>query len=92
MKKVTITINSEVYEIQDLGEQQLSSTHLRCPYLHCIMLHPAFIREYLGELSLHDGFDIACLVVDDGPGARSALIKRHYVFFHAAILSKQKAT
>ena len=29
MKKVTITINSEVYEIQDLGEQQLSSTHLR---------------------------------------------------------------
>ena len=29
MKKVTITINSEVDEIQDLGEQQLSSTHLR---------------------------------------------------------------
>ena len=29
MKNVTVTIDSEVYEIQDLGDQQLSSSHLR---------------------------------------------------------------
>lgn len=29
MKQVSIIINGETYEIQDLGEQQLCSSHLR---------------------------------------------------------------
>lgn len=29
MKQVSINIDGEVYDIQDLGEQQLSSSHLR---------------------------------------------------------------
>lgn len=29
MKQVTITIGNETYELRDLGEQQLSSSHLR---------------------------------------------------------------
>lgn len=29
MKNVSITINGEIYDIMDLGEQHLSSSHLR---------------------------------------------------------------
>ena len=41
MKQVSVIINGEKYELQDLGEQQLSSSHLRCEicYHFCDLVH-----------------------------------------------------
>lgn len=34
MKQVSININGEVYDLQDLGEQRLCSSHLRSDICH----------------------------------------------------------
>lgn len=59
MKQVTITINGQVYEIRDLGEQKLNSSHLRSD----ICYHFCDLRQQCGKFIFNAA--VPCLLAMD---------------------------
>ena len=65
-----------------LQQSLLSYTHLRRPYFHGIMLHPAGLRVYLSEFLLCHAHHISLFIVDNAAGAGGSLVQSHYVLAH----------
>lgn len=61
MKQVSITINGEVYEIRNLGEQQLNSSHLRSD----ICYHFCDLRQQCGKFIYNAA--VPCLLAMETP-------------------------
>ena len=64
------------------GEHLQHGGVLRGPYLHRVLLDPAFMRVVLGQLVLTDGENVLFAVKKDRSRARCALIERQYVLSH----------
>ena len=59
MKKLSISINDEVYVLKDLGEQQLNSSHLRSD----ICYHFCDLRRQCGKFIFNAA--VPCLLAMD---------------------------
>lgn len=61
MKSVSIIIDGERYDIQDLGEQHLSSSHLRVEICH----HFCDLKDQCGKFLFNAA--VPCLLACDHP-------------------------